>query len=127
MKGIFVRELPGGIPYASAIVHGHKPIETRSRRMLSGCVGDRVAVIRTGRGSPVVVGYVKIVRESFCPADRFESFRDLTLIPPGSKFDCRGRGKWFYWLSRPEWCKPYPLPAGAIRHGRSWAEWEVIA
>lgn len=22
-------------------------------------------------------------------------------------------------------CTPYPLPSSAIRHGRSWCEWEV--
>ena len=124
MKGIFVNE-SGCIPYAMALVHGYKAIETRSRRMLSECVGERVAVIRTGRGSPVIVGYVKIVWETFCPADQFEYYRDSTLIPPGSRYDVHGKGKWFYLIAHPETCNPYPLPAGVTRHGRSWCEWEV--
>ena len=122
MKGIFVNE-NGGIRYAEAIVKGYKDIETRNRNMLSACVGDRVAVIRTRRGkNPVVIGYVDIVSSEFCPVDDFDSWFDHHLVPMESMYAPHGKGKWFYWLENPETCEAYPLPADAVRHGRSWCE-----
>lgn len=122
MKGIFVNE-NGCIPYAHAIVKGAKTIETRNRNMLSGCIGDRVAVVRTRRGkNPLVVGYVDIIAASFCPLCEFKYHFDQHLVPPGSMYDAKARGKWFYWLENPEECEAYPLPADAVRHGRSWCE-----
>ena len=122
MSGIFVNE-NGGVRYADAIVKGYKTIETRSRDMLKNIPQSRVAVVRTRRNSkPMVVGYVDIGIGYFCPADVFEQHRDKTLIPPGSMYDVRGRGKWFYDLWNAEECVPYPLPADAIRHGRSYCE-----
>ena len=122
MYGIFVNE-NGGVRYAEAIVRGYKPIETRSRNMLKALVGGRVAVVRTRRGaSPTVIGYVDIVDAYFCPADRFDKFRDLTLIPSGARYDVNGRGKWFYDLGNAEECEAYPLPSDAVRHGQSWCE-----
>lgn len=122
MKGIFVNE-DGGIRYAQAIVEGHKPIETRSRHMLRQCVGDRVAVIRTRRGKgPHIVGYATIAGAEFWTAQELDERRDLTLIPEGSRYDCKGRGKWCYRMTDPETCDPFPLPSDAVRHGRSWCE-----
>lgn len=122
MYGIFVNE-DGGVRYAHAIVGGYKTVETRNRNMLKDLVGERVAVIRTRRGkSPAVVGYVDIVRYEFCPVSLFEMYRDETLIPPGSRYDVSGRGKWFYRLENAEKCDAYPLPSDAVRHGRSWCE-----
>ena len=53
-----------------------------------------------------------------------QSLRDQHLIPPGSCFDATGRGKWCYKMADAETCEPYPLPASALRHGMSWAEWD---
>ena len=124
MYGIFVNE-DGGVHHAEAIVGGYKTVETRSRNMLKGLVGERVAVVRTRRNaSPTVVGYVGIGQAYFCPAERFndEDVRNLTCIPVGSRYDCHGRGKWLYDLWDAEVCVPYPLPADAVRHGRSYCE-----
>ena len=126
MKGIFVAD-NGCVKYAIAIVKGGKVIETRSRKMLSACVGERVAIIRTREHhKPCVVGYAKIVRESFCRAEDFDKFFDLHLVQPGSKYACHGKGKWFYWFAKAEECRPYELPGNAVRHGRSWCEWDNI-
>lgn len=122
MKGIFVNE-NGGIPYASAIARGIKPVETRSRNMLRQLVGDRVAIVRTRRGkSPVVVGYATIAFCDFWTAAQLDGIRDITLIPPGSAYDATGRGKWCYWMKEAETCDPFALPSSAVRHGRSWCE-----
>ena len=121
MYGIFVNN--DGIPYADAIVRGYKTIETRNRHMLRKLVGERVAVISTSRKrKPMIVGYVDIVGAEFCPADKFDDYRDQTLIPPGSRFDANTRGKWFYHLKNAQETYPNTLPADAIRHGISWCE-----
>jgi len=124
MKGIFVNE-DGCIRYAEAIVSGIKKVETRSRNMLRNLVGERVAIVRTRRGkSPVIVGYADITAVWKYDAEQMNNIRKFTLIPSGSKYDTGSR--WCYWMSRAEKCNPYPLPKNAVRHGRSWCEWEEV-
>lgn len=124
MYGVFVNE-NGGIRYASAIVDGFKPIETRSRNMLSALVGKRVAIIRTRRNkNPLVMGYVTIIGSEKRSREWLDENRNLTLIPEGSGYDCKGSFKWCYYLVSAEKCEPYQLPSSAIRHGRSWCEFQ---
>lgn len=109
--------------YVEEIMRGNKTMETRSKNMLRALVGERVAVVRTGRGKkPTVVGTVYISDAEFIPADLWDMYREDTLVPWGSKHDCRGKGKWGYILEAPQECVPYPLPENAVRHGRSWCE-----
>lgn len=124
MKAMYVHQLSRqGVPYADAIVQAYKSIETRSRNMLKALVGERVAVVRTVSGKvPVVVGYVTVVAASFCPATDFDKYFNQHLVPSGSVYDCRGKGKWFYHLANAETCEPFQVPASAIKHGRSWCE-----
>lgn len=122
MYGVFVNE-NGGVPYAHAITQGIKPWETRSRNMLRQIVGERVAIIRTRRGkAPTVLGYATISGAEFWTAAELDERRNLTLIPEGSAYDCKGRGKWCYHMENPVECDPFLLPADAVRHGRSWCE-----
>lgn len=124
MKGMFVNS-NGCVPYAEAIVEGVKTIETRNRNMLDKLVGEQVAVVRTRRGKrPTIVGYVYVKFSKFLSPETFEIYRDDTLIPAGSKYDCNGKGKWCYFLRDAERCEPYPLPENAVRHGISWVEFE---
>lgn len=123
MLGMFVNE-NGGIHYAAAIAAGIKSIETRNKNMLAACVGQRVDVIRTRRGKkPVIIGQVDVVAAEFKTADWLDANRDLTLIPPGSAYDCNGRGKWCYMLENAAACEPRELPADVVRHGRSYCEY----
>lgn len=122
MKGIFVNE-NGGIRYAEAIVRGLKPYETRSRNMLGPCCYERVAIIRTRRGKkPEIIGYANIASARYMlfktAADCFEQ----TLVPPGSKY---AGNRWFYYMTDARPCAPYPLPKDAVRHGRSWCEFDI--
>ena len=122
MYGIFVNER-GCMRYAYYLARGIKTIETRSKNMLGSLVGKRVAIIRTRQGlAPLVVGYADIVRSAFCKAEDFDKYFDQHLVQPGSMYDCHGRGKWFYYMENAEACEPFPLPADAVRHGRSWCE-----
>ena len=120
MYGIFVNSKEE--PFAKAIVYKMKPIETRNRNMLSACIGRRVEIIETGKGQPMVVGSATITHATYETAAWLDQHRDLTWIPAGSKYDATGTGKWCYHLKDAKPCKPYALPAYAIRHGRSWCE-----
>ena len=129
MKAIFVHETAGE-PYAYWMVYGFKTEETRTKNTLLPCVGENVAVVSTRSGrKPEIVGFVEITGYSFCPASLFEMYREDTMIPYNSKYNKFGYrngkpGKWFYHIEFPRPCKPFPLPENAIRHGRSWCEFE---
>ena len=87
------------VPYADAIAEALKTIETRTRDMLGRFVGSRVLIIRTADGKkPMIIGSVCISHGAYRSAEELENLRDRTLIPPGSKFDCHGAGKWCYFL-----------------------------
>lgn len=125
MYGIFIRD-NAGIRYAEEIAAGRKPLETRSRNMLSKCIGARVALIRTRPGfRPLIVGYADMTAGVFQTAEWMAANRDKTLIPAGSTFDNYGRGKWCYQMENAEECTPYELPETAARHGRSWCEFQI--
>ena len=124
MYGIFVNE-NGCIHYAELIARGIKIAETRNRDMLRSLVGQRVAIVRTKRGKhPMIVGYVDIVAKTFVSVEEFPKLFDLHLVPPGSMYDAKDRGKWCYYLEGAEECDPFPLPSDAVRHGMSWCEYE---
>lgn len=90
------------IKYAELIAKGYKTIETRNRNTLGQFVGQRVLIIRTRKGyKPDVVGSAVIADAAFYTEQELENARNMTLIPPGSKFDCHGRGKWGYIMSEP--------------------------
>lgn len=106
------------IPYATAIAAGIKPIETRNRDVLGRLVGENVLIIRTRKGKPAdVIGTVTISEKRFYSVSELDNMRDKTLIPPGSKFDCHGKGKWGYTMENPVlWEKPIPLQHFTIEH-----------
>lgn len=110
MPAIYVHDTKG-TPYALQIVKGEKPIETRTRNVLKRFVGERVLVIRTRAGHKAeVIGEVTISCAGWLDAYALDEQRNLTLIPKGSKFDCKKGGKWCYWLKNPtEYDKPVPL------------------
>lgn len=109
LHAIYVNE-PGCIHYATAIVQGYKPVETRTRDMLGKLVGERVAIVRTRRRHPAeIIGYATITRKAYHTTAELEDMRDQTLIPPGSKFDSHGAGKWCYYLEDPEEVAPIAL------------------
>lgn len=126
MKAIYVRDARA-VKYAEAIAGAYKPLETRARDMLGKLVGERVAIIRTGAGKqPVVVGFATIASKRWVKAGKeWEDLQTLHLIPPGSKYDCHGKGKWCYLMTGAEPCKPFPVPPSRINHGRAWCEFEI--
>lgn len=124
--GLFVAR-DGRVNYPGLIVDGLKTIETRpgSRNVLKKLVGRRVAVIDTSIKPAMVIGYITIYGSLFCQSRFFNEFRNRTLVPAGSAFDDKGRGKYLYYLACPIKCNPYPVPKDRINHGRSYCEFNI--
>ena len=119
MKGFFCNDDIAPFPWLIAL--GMKDVETRSKNMLSALVGERVAIVKTGRNSkPLVIGFVTITGAAYLDSEWLEENRNRTHIPAGSKFDTGAR--WCYFLEDAETIRRYELPDNAIRHGRSWCE-----
>jgi predicted transcriptional regulator len=122
LYGVFVNSQK--VPYAQMIVDGVKKFETRGKNVLRRLIGHRVAIVETGKGSPVIVGFVTIDSADFFCTDAWEKAgRQLACVPKNSEYDDHGRGKWMYKLIDPfALHTPIKLPANAIRHGRSYCE-----
>ena len=122
MFAIYVRSTRA-IRYAIALTHGYKAMETRTRNVLKRLIGQRVAVIETGRGKAAIVGYLNIDSCDYIEKERFDKMHMFHCVPSGSKYDCKkGSGKYCYWVSDPVPCDPFPVPENAIKHGRSYCE-----
>lgn len=117
IPAVYVHE-SRAVPYAQAIAQGYKPIETRTRDVLGRFVGHRVLIIRTRSGHKSdIIGSAFIADKRFCTAAELDEMRDQTLIPPGSKYDCHGRGKWCYTMSNAVLFKdPLPLDCCGVDH-----------
>lgn len=112
------------MPYADLIVNGIKPIETRNNDTLGNFVGQQVLIIRSTSGKKAeVVGSAFISKKEFKTKAQLDKMRDLTMIPPGSTFDCYGMGKWCYHLVDPRrFEEAIPLEKyEVVRRCRSWA------
>lgn len=123
MYGIFINEDKHS--WAIMIAVGRKTVETRSRNMLKNLVGERVALISTRRDRfPIIVGYATITRADHVGEEEFNSLEWFSkhFVCDDDEYASNGYGKWCYTMSNAEVCDPYALPADAIRHGRSYAE-----
>ena len=123
VKGFFC-ESTKQYPFAFMMGAGYKTIKTRNKNMLSALVGERVAIVETRKGKlPLVVAEVDVIGVSFCPFEEFHKYDGQHRVQAGSKYDCSGKGKWFYHLANPVFLNnPYTLPEWTVRHGRSWCE-----
>lgn len=102
MMGINVNQ-DGDNAYADKIIDGEKTIETRASDSLRPYVGKRVAIVRTGAGPAKAIGEVTIGEPIVVNTQKeFDSYRDQTLVPKGSKFDIAPGGiKYLYPVSNP--------------------------
>lgn len=125
MKAMFVEET-GASHYAHWLAEGRKTIETRFKNTLGKLVGERVAIVRTRHGKlPLVVGYCVVTDCWFCPKNEFADYTNQHLIfNEGCKYFAKRTGKYMYEIRHAEKCEPYELPKNAIRHGRSWCEFD---
>lgn len=112
-------------PFIRKIFDRDKLFETRTRNMLKRFAGQRVLLVETGNGAPMIRGSARC--GVGCPvtsAEQWDAIRTTTQVPAGSKYDWKDdtKIKWLYPMFNPVECEPLPLPADAVRHGRTWAE-----
>lgn len=120
--GVFINDKEAD--FTGKIISGIKKYETRTRRMLDRLILKRVAIIRTGKGVPQIVGYCWIVDCKVCETkEQFDRYREECCCD-GTDYDWKEdtKRKYLYKIKGVRECTPHPLPYYAIRHGRSWIE-----
>lgn len=115
-------------PFLPDILAGKKIFETRSRDMLHSLVGQFVLLAETGRGarSPIVQGAAVILNGQEIRSRKvWNSLRPYTRVPRGNMYDWtpETKVKHIYELRHVQRVPSFLLPADAIRHGRTWAEY----
>lgn len=120
--GFFVNDTD--TDFSKKIASGIKKYETRTRKMLDRLINNRVAIIRTGKGKPVIVGYCWIVDRVTCSTrTQFDGYRDECCCDGTSYgWTKETKVKHLYQIVGARECVPHPLPGNVVRHGRSWVE-----
>ena len=122
MYGIFIN--CKALPFIDYILIGAKLYETRSRNMLGRLLGERVALIETGKGRAIIRGYATIDHYTVLYHDSIEARKSAWIF--GTHYDIPDGGeKVFYHLKDATPCEPYGLPAERINHGRAYTEFFV--
>lgn len=118
-------------PFVDLIMAHRKRFETRTKDVF-GKIFDYahasfadVALIETGNGVPMIKGQARLQHGCFVEADVFSKcIKEIACIDDGSKYDS-DKGKWCYPITWAYKTRTFPLPKNAVRHGRSWCEFEV--
>ena len=109
-------------PFIDWIIALLKTYETRKRDMLHDLVGQRVAIIETGKGKRPMVRAMATVTESVTVPFHDRAMREAAMIFR-TEYDIIPKNtKVFYKLENVEAVKPYPVPENRVNHGRSWTE-----
>jgi len=97
-------------PFTDQILSGQKTIETRRTNSLRPYIGQRVGLIRTGKGQAMLVGFAVIGEPIFygTKAD-FKADFGLHLVGDKSEFGFKRGGKFGYPLTKVTRCKPQPV------------------
>ena len=108
MRGLNVRG-----DFASLIVSGDKPVETRRYKPPEDWLGDRIGIIKTGSGKAMVIGSA-ILRGWFLyrDIDQWCQERSVHHVPADSVFDWDGTGDRYGWRFEDPvmFDEPYPAP-----------------
>jgi len=97
-------------PFTDQILSGQKTIETRRTNSLRPYIGQRVGIIRTGRGKAMLVGFA-VIGEPIFYGTKAEFSADFARHQVGdkSKFGFKRGGKFGYPLTMVTRCKPQPV------------------
>ena len=126
MKAIFINE--SKVKFIELILNQEKLFETRNRDTLKGLfeqnkLYERVALVSTGKGKPIVKGYANI-RKGFKACYEEINQIDSALYIKNTPYECKpGKEKMLYSIEFPIKCEPYTIPENTVYHGRSWCEW----
>lgn len=112
MKAININDRD--FPFTDYILDGVKTVETREKETLKSLIGQRVGIIRTGRGKATLVGFVTISGVIKYETEReFRKDENKHMVKPESKYDIKST-KYGYTLSDPERCEPTMVTAKGI-------------
>ena len=88
-EGIYINDSTQ--KFTDQILKGEKTVETRNKPTLDRFIGQRVGIIRSGRGKSVVVGYATIGDRIDYPTEKsFRADEKRHKVKKGSKFDTKG-------------------------------------
>lgn len=100
--------------FAWQILSGLKTIETRSTPSLDHYIGQRVGIIRTGCGTPMLVGYMTIVgRKTYGSIAEFRNDEHKHFVKAGSKYDFK-TVKYGYEIAEVERIEPREITTRGI-------------
>lgn len=89
MMGININDKE--FPFTEAILSGKKVIETRYGRSLDPYIGQKVGLVRTGKGKATLVGYAVIGKPKvYKTRKQFDSDWNKHLVASDSKFSWKG-------------------------------------
>jgi hypothetical protein len=96
--------------FTDQILTGKKTIETRRKNSLRPYIGQRVGLIRTGKGQAMLVGFA-VIGEPIFYGTKAEFSADFARHQVGdkSKFRFKRGGKFGYPLTMVTRCKPQPV------------------
>ena len=97
-------------PFTDQILTGQKTIETRRTNSLRPYIGQKVGLIRTGKGQAMLVGFA-VIGEPVFYRTKAEFSADFARHQVGdkSKFGFKRGGKFGYPLTMVTRCKPQPV------------------
>ena len=102
-------------PFTDQILSGEKTIETRRTNSLRPYIGQRVGIIRTGKGKALLVGFA-VIGEPIFYGTKAEFSADFKrhLVSDKSKFRFKRGGKFGYPLTSVTRCAPVPVKSRGI-------------
>lgn len=94
-------------PFTEQIFSGLKTIETRRKKTLHPYIGQRVGVIKTGKGKATLIGFTTIGKPIYYKTEEeFRKDENKHRVYAGSKYDIDSVGKWGYPLIDPMRIEP---------------------
>ena len=101
--------------FTDQILSGEKTIETRRTNSLRPYIGQRVGIIRTGKGKALLVGFA-VIGEPIFYGTKAEFSADFKrhLVSDKSKFRFKRGGKFGYPLTKVTRCNPTPVKSRGI-------------
>jgi hypothetical protein len=102
-------------PFTAQILSGEKTVETRRTNSLRPYVGQRVGIVRTGRGRATLVGFATIGEPiRYGHQKQFAADYARHRVAAGSPHDCGPDGKYGYLLTDVEATTPRPVTGRGI-------------
>lgn len=112
MKGININ--CSDIDFIDLILNGKKIVETRDCNSLHPYIGQKVGLIKTGKGKATLMGYATIITEyHYHNLDEFRDDEVFHCVLPGSKYDYKN-DKYGYLLACVESCTPIEIHTKGI-------------